>query len=110
MIIYFTSRIKFSIFSFCFEYFLINLSFVSDGEYTTFAEVIIDHRGFRRLMHSDGFAYGVHHEYKDGATRWRCTLGRVKGTGKRLGCRGSLRTKKINGYEMIKDPHVIHDH
>lgn len=74
-------------------------------EYITFAEVTVDHRGYRRLTY-DGFRFGVKTYYKNGETNWRCTSkGDVNGR-----CRARIRTQVINGYEMIKDVNEQHNH
>lgn len=95
-----------------FEFLLTYYRLIPDGEYTTFAEVEINKRGYRRLLQANGFSFGVHIQRGD-EIRWRCTqkirkMGQSKGPP--VACRACLRTKMINGYEMIKNPNVKHDH
>lgn len=73
--------------------------------YTTFAEVIIDHRGYRRLI-CNGFRFGIHYQHKNKEISWRCTTA-TKHSGR---CCARLKTKLINGYEMIKSVNVNHEH
>lgn len=68
-------------------------------EYTTFAEVITNNRGYRRLLY-DGHGFGIKYQNSDEIC-WRCTI---------RPCRAKLRTKLINGYEMIKTNDIKHDH
>ena len=86
--------------------------FRSISDYTTFADIVYDHRGYRKLMHTDGYAFGVHLEKPDGQIRWRCTLkfAKIGETRKQIRCRATLKTKKINGFDMIKYPFARHDH
>lgn len=88
---------------------LTNFPFLLISEYTTFANIIVDHQGFRRLF-LDGHRYGVvlrkANEYV-----WRCTKNHPhKLSGKTTKCNGRLRTKMIDGYEMIQTPFVVHSH
>ena len=86
--------------------------FRSIPEYTTFADIAYDHRGYRKLMHTDGYAFGVNQEKPDGQIRWRCTLkyARMGEIRKKMKCRAFLITKKINGFDIIKNPFTKHDH
>lgn len=94
---------------FRFANFLCSHFFIPDLDYTTYADVVIDNRGYRRLLYN-GFRFGIHYD-KKGETTWRCTTYVYKkGTGKRTGCRARIKSKMVNGYEMIKDPNVQHDH
>lgn len=68
-------------------------------EYTTFAEVITNNRGYRRLVY-DGHGFGIKYQ-NSYEICWRCTI---------RPCRAKLRTKLINGYEMIKTIDIKHDH
>ena len=78
-------------------------------EFSTFANVINDLRGFKRLLHR-GFRYGIHYQNaKDPFISWRCTSKKKEGdTTKR--CPARIQTRLINGYEMIKNVNVKHDH
>lgn len=78
-------------------------------EFSTFANVIIDHRGFQRLLHR-GFRYGIHYQNaKDPFISWRCTSITKEGK-KTKRCPARIQTRLINGYAMIKNDSVKHDH
>lgn len=84
---------------------LFNL-FLFHSEYTTFAHVTIDHRGYRRLLHN-GFRFGIHYQHSvNNEISWRCTRA-VKPGGR---CSARVRTRLVNGYEMLKCDNVKHDH
>lgn len=75
-------------------------------EYTTFADVQIDLRGYRRLI-LDGYRFGEHHKnLNHDSVSWRCTAAIPQG-GR---CTARLKTKMIHGYEMIKSTRVHHQH
>lgn len=73
--------------------------------------MIIDHRGFRRLLHN-GFRFGIHYQHALNGINWRCTtaLKQSDENGKKNRCTARLKTKMINGYEMIKNDNIKHDH
>lgn len=49
-----------------------------------------------------GYRYGFHHALKNGITAWRCFSHLPKTDGKTVRCPVRLRSKMINGYEMIE--------
>lgn len=85
------------------------LRFFSD--FKTYADIRIDERGSRRLLYG-GYRFGQVYEYKGvGDIRWKCTSNYIdSNSGQRRGCRAFVRTKMIDGYEMIQNIRVKHDH
>lgn len=76
------------------------------SENTTFAEVSVDIRGYRRLF-LDGHRFGMHYQHVNEDTSWRCTSVMNNRTTR---CDARIRTRVINGYEMIKNVDVKHGH
>lgn len=59
-----------------------------------------------------GDQFGQIAECRNGEIIWRCTAKTINAISKKTGkCKARLRTKFINGFEMIKDPtHAEHVH
>lgn len=80
-------------------------------EFNTFAKIEKTSRGYRRLF-LDGYSYGEAYKHPDRIT-WRCTgthniIDSHKKSRQR--CNALLVTEIINGYEMIKNTKVVHNH
>lgn len=79
------------------------------ADYTAYANIIIDEKGFRRLL-CNGYRYG-HYYVSTDEVCWKCTSNILDTkTGKRRPCSARIKTKLIDGYEMIKNPYIKHDH
>lgn len=74
--------------------------FVAD--FTVFAKISTDHTGFRRLYHG-GYRYG-HRRSEENKTiiKWECTGTYHDSKGKSKRCTVFIRTKLIDGYEMLQ--------
>lgn len=80
------------------------------ADYATFAEVSVDDKGFRRLL-CNGYRFGQYYKYSKSDVCWKCTTNvHDPITGKRRACSARIRTKLLNGYEMIKNANIEHDH
>lgn len=55
-------------------------------------------------MHFNGHKFGIRKDRKD-YTIWRCNARRVKNRGK---CNATVRTKLIDGHEMVKIDNAKH--
>lgn len=77
-------------------------------EYTTFADICGIAKGGKRQMILNGHKFSEHFQLKSGDLSWRCT--KHTSDGNRTNCGARVRTKVIDGYEMIKNPHVVHKH
>lgn len=79
------------------------------SEYSTYAHIEITKNGYRHLL-LDGYTFG---ELKvtDQSVHWRCTSNirdPIKNKFKR--CITHVTTRILNGYEMVKNAHVVHTH
>lgn len=73
-------------------------------EFTTFANICTSKRGFKQLVLYEN-TFGAIDQARNGTTIWRCTQPIINATTKKPGrCKARLRTKIIDGYEMIKNP------
>lgn len=86
------------------------------SEYTTFADIEITDRGYRRLSLL-GYMFGENKSSKTfdsvggEQSYWRCTGGSKNQHNKRIRCNAHVRTRVIQGYEMIRNTtSVIHNH
>lgn len=86
------------------------MDFVFVG-FSHFANISIAASGARRVVH-DGFTFGVFKNYaKSGILAWRCIKdNKDKQTGVRKRCTAIVRTKTIDGYEMLKPSKTPHIH
>lgn len=79
-------------------------------DYSTHAEIHVE-RGFRRLV-CNGYRFAEYYKYlKTEVVLWKCTKTVYdRKSGKRKPCIARIRTKIINGYEMIENPNANHNH
>lgn len=71
------------------------------GEYKEYAITSINKRGHHILICPLGYKYGMHvSSYK--GTWWRCNTGTRHQNGKTKRCQIRIRTRMIDGYEMIE--------
>lgn len=90
-----------------------NKNFILFSDYATFADIYIASNGFRRLvLHGHRFGErGSNANRSVGIHCWQCTANmRDKVTGKMRRCTIRLKTKVIDGYEMIQNIDVKHKH
>lgn len=94
-----------------FTLFLLLIRFIIFTDYTTYANINIDEKGFRRLL-CNGYRYGQYYKYSvTDDVCWKCTTNVLDPiTGKRRPCSARIRTKMFNGFEMVKNPNTKHDH
>lgn len=95
------------------------LIYFSSSDYTTFADIYRASNGFRRLV-LDGYRYGelgIGHTYDANTCEkiflqyWRCTANVYdQKTKKYKRCLVRLKTRVIDGYEMIEKTNVLHEH
>lgn len=79
----------------------INFAYFSDPFYKEFAITSVNQRGRRVLMCPLGYQYSMHITSANG-TWWRCNTTTRDEDGKAKRCQLRVRTKVINGYEMIE--------
>lgn len=73
-----------------------------------FAKMCGFSKGGKRQMIFDGHKFSEHVQLKNGIVSWRCT--RHAPNENRTNCNARLKTKVIDGYEMIKNLNVVHKH
>lgn len=76
-------------------------------DYTTFADIHINKRGFRNI-HLNYYTFGFK-ETRSDRTYWSCTKTYRDKNDQRRRCKALLVTKTLNGYEMIQSTNIKHD-
>lgn len=81
------------------------------AEYLTFADVDIDSNGIKKLRCNNELFGEYYIDWRTREKFWACTKmvydSLLK---KKRPCRACIKTKVIDGYEMIRYPNVKHDH
>lgn len=81
------------------------------SEYGTFAEVKLDDNGIRQLISNGNKFIEYYIDLRSQETFWSCTTPTYNSiTKKKTPCRACIKTKLIDGYEMIRNPNPKHDH
>lgn len=78
-------------------------------EFVDFANIYESGKHGHRQLISNGFKFSEYYQSAKGEITWRC-IKMPYCDGRRRNCGARLRTKVINGYEMIKNINVKHDH
>lgn len=79
------------------------------SEYTEVARIEISDKGHRQLWFH-GHKFGQYYQKSD-ETIWRCSRTNILSLdGGKKRCQLKMKTKKIGGYEMIKNSNGVHDH
>lgn len=88
------------------------LNLISVPLFSAFADIFPAPNGFRRLI-LDGYRFGERGSSsgENPIRYWQCTANvRDEDTGKLKRCQTRLKTTIIDGYEMIQNPNVKHNH
>lgn len=79
------------------------------SEYTEYAQIESTEKG-HRLLWVNGHKFGYYYQSSNDAT-WKCTRRGIVGLdGVKKRCNARMKTKTINGYEMIQSSKCVHDH
>lgn len=80
-------------------------------EYSTFADVDVDANGGKKLRCNEETFGEYYIDWRTQEKFWACTkMVYDRATRKKRPCRACIKTKVIDGYEMIRYANVKHDH